>query len=118
MRKNGNSENAFHRRVQKFFLPSKAVLNNTFLIYHYLLQKQMAMLNSAIYSQSANFALRSCTLNANKRAETARCAEFFWNQDTRCPAADLRHLMRYNGICAELRCLPHPEVTVKQTAEK
>ena len=36
----------------------------------------------------------------------------------RCPAADLRHLVRYNGICADLRCLFYPAIAVKQTAKE
>ena len=55
---------------------------------------------------------------ADKRPETAFCAEFYQNRDRRCPAADLCHLVRYNGICAELRCLLFPPITVEQATEE
>ena len=61
---------------------SKAVLVSTFLLYITSNRKnKMAMPNFAIYSQSAIFALWSCTLNAAKRPETALCTEFCRNRD-------------------------------------
>ena len=64
----------------------------------------MAIPNFAIYSQSANFALLNCTLSP----ETAFCAEFCRNRDRRCPAADLRHLLRCKGDCRGITLLALP----------
>ena len=87
---------------------SKDVLIGTFLIYHFKQKKQIRVLFLTSLFQSAIFALWNCTLNADKRPETAFSAEFLQNQDTRCPAADLRHLLRCKGDCRGITLLALP----------
>ena len=62
-------------------------------------------------------AIRSYLFSA-ERQQTPRngflCRVLLKSGHARCPAADLRHLVRYKGDCAELRCLLYSTaVTVK-----
>ena len=92
---------------------SKDVLIGTFLIYHFK-QKTNTSPVFDIPFPKCNF----CTLNADKRPETAFSAVFLQNQDTRALRLIFATWCIVKGIVWELRCLLYPAIAVEQTAEE